>query len=73
MSHSLFLSDEEQPLSVLTSLLTMPLTLSSTPTVFQVTGCSNGQSWSPEDAGSEAMINAPFSQSLTSTRATLPV
>lgn len=31
--------------------LTMPLTFSLTPTVFQVAGCSNSQSWSPGDAG----------------------
>lgn len=32
-------------------LPTMPLTFSLTPTVFQVTECSNSQSWSPGDAG----------------------
>lgn len=50
-------------------LLTKSLTFSLTLTVFQSSECSN----SPRDAGYVPVINAPLPQSLTSTRATLPV
>lgn len=40
-------------------LLTMPLTFSLTPTVFQVAERSNSQSWSPGDAGYVPWLTLP--------------
>lgn len=55
------------------SLLTKSLTFSLTQTVFQFAECSNSQSQKPRRRELCCVINAPLSQSLTSTRATMAV
>lgn len=62
-----------QQLSLLAGLLTKSLTFPMTLTIFQDAECSKLLKLWTERCRFCAMINAPFLQSLTSTRATLPV